>query len=102
MNSFFNKYIEAGKSLAESRGLDWDLAADLEGNIIKTARWDLAKLCGLPSPPYFWHSYLGPDSNALDLFNGYRARQGLEPVATEILSKPWRDFYQAVLGGGKN
>ncbi|HCL4035931.1 hypothetical protein QOZ33_11830 [Pseudomonas aeruginosa] len=97
MNSFFNKYIEAGKSLAESRGLDWDLAADLEGNIIKTARWDLAKLCGLPSPPYFWHSYLGPDSNALDLFNGYRARQGLEPVATEILSKPWRDFYQAVL-----
>lgn len=53
MNSFFNKYIEAGKSLAESRGLDWDLAADLEGNIIKTARWDLAKLCGLPSPPIF-------------------------------------------------
>lgn len=97
MNSFFNKYIDSGKSLAESRGLDWDLATDLQGNIIKTARWDLARLCGLPSPPYFWHSYLGLDLNALDLFNGYRAREGHEPVTTESLSKPWRDFYQAVL-----
>lgn len=97
MNSFFNKYIESGKSLAESCGLDWDLSADLQGKIIKTARWDLATLCGLPSPPYFWHSSLGPDSNALDSLNGYRARQGLEPVTIKRLSKPWCDFYQAVL-----
>lgn len=97
MNNFYRRFVENGKSLADSRGLKWDLPIDINGNAPKTARWDLAALCGLVTPPSFWHSSLGYDTNALDILNTFREKQNLKQIAAQPLSEHWRDFYQATL-----
>ncbi|WP_234420761.1 hypothetical protein, partial [Pseudomonas paraeruginosa] len=97
MNSFYRRFVEDGKALADSRGLQWSLPTDLTGNVLRAARWDLAALCGLVTPPNFWHSSLGYDINALDALNVSREEQNLEGITSAPLSEPWRDFYQAAL-----
>lgn len=97
MNDFYFKFIENGKSLAESRGLLWYLPVDDVGKVSKAARWDLATLCGLVTPPYFWHSALGYDVNALDALNVLREQQNLPGLPVQALPEHWRDFYQATL-----
>lgn len=97
MNNFYRRFVENGKSLADSRGLQWDLPVDINGYVPKAARWDLAALCGLVTPPSFWHSSLGYDANALDIINSFREKQNLKQIAVQPLSEHWRDFYQATL-----
>ncbi|MDF3865377.1 hypothetical protein P3W53_12930 [Pseudomonas denitrificans (nom. rej.)] len=97
MNNFYLRFVENGKSLADSRGLQWDLPVDISGKVPKTARWDLAALCGLVTPPSFWHSSLGYDDNAVDILNTFREKHSLEQIIVQPLSKHWRDFYQATL-----
>lgn len=97
MNHFYRRFIENGKALARSQGLQWDLPVDTDGNVPKPARWDLAALSGLVTPPYFWHSSLAYYANALETLNVLRDEQHLEPIAMQPLSKHWRDYYQATL-----
>lgn len=97
MNDFYLRFIENGKSLAELRGLLWYLPVDDVGKVSKAARWDLATLCGLVTPPYFWHSSLGYDVNALDILNVLREQQNLPGLAAQPLPEHWRDLYQATL-----
>lgn len=97
MNHFYRRFIESGKALATLQGLRWDLPFDTSGNISKTDRWDLAGLCGLVTPPYFWHSSLGFDNNALEGLNALREKENSPLIATQPLSEHWRDFYQAAL-----
>lgn len=97
MNHFYRRFIENGKALARSQGLQWDLPVDTDGNVPKPARWDLAALSGLVTPPYFWHSSLAYYANALETLNVLRDEQHLEPIAMQPLSTHWRDYYQAIL-----
>lgn len=97
MNNFYHRFVEDGKALANSRGLLWNLPIDINGNVSKAARWDLAALCGLVTPPNFWHSSLGYDANALDVLNTFREKKNLEQIVAQPLSEHWRDFYQATL-----
>lgn len=97
MNNFYRRFVEDGKALANSRGLQWSLPIDINGNVSKAARWDLAALCGLVTPPNFWHSSLGYDANALDVLNTFREKKNLEQISAQPLSEHWRDFYQAAL-----
>lgn len=97
MNDFYRRFIENGKLLAESRGLQWLLPMDTNGAVPKEAWWDLAALCGLVTPPYFWHSSLGYDVKALKVLNALRAKQDLQHIAAQPLSPHWRDYYQAAL-----
>lgn len=97
MNHFYRRFIENGKALATSQGLRWDLPFDINGNIYKADRWDLAGLCGLVTPPYFWHSSLGFDVNALESLNALREKESSPRIVTQPLPEHWRDFYQATL-----
>ncbi|ROL70727.1 hypothetical protein [Pseudomonas vranovensis] len=97
MNDFYLRFIESGKSLAELRGLLWHLPFDNAGKVPKAARWDLAALCGLVTPPHFWHSSLGYDSSALEALNALREKQNLSDLDFHPLPECWRDFYQATL-----
>lgn len=97
MNQFYLGFVDNGKALAESHGLIWDLPVDTEGYVLKPLRWDLAALSGLVSPPYFWHSTLAYDANALVALNVMRAEKNTQSVMMQPLSKHWRDFYQATL-----
>lgn len=97
MNHFYCQFIEDGKALARSQGIQWDLPVDPYGNVLKPARWDLAALSGLVTPPYFWHSSLAYYANAIESLNALRNKQHLEPVSMQPLSKHWRDYYQAIL-----
>ena len=97
MNHFYRRFIENGKALAKSQGLRWDLPCDVNGNVPKTDRWDLAGLSGLVSPPYFWHSSLSFDANALEGLNAMREKENTPRIVAQPLPEHWRDFYQATL-----
>jgi len=97
MNHFYRRFIENGKALARSQDLQWELPVDTYGNVPKSSRWDLATLSGMVTPPYFWHSSLAYDANALETLNVLRDKQHLKPIVMQPLSKHWRDFYQASL-----
>lgn len=97
MNHFYRRFIENSKALARSKGLQWDLPVDTDGIVPKLSRWDLATLSGMVAPPYFWHSSLAYDTNALETLNVLRDKQHLKPIAMQPLSKHWREYYQASL-----
>lgn len=97
MNNFYRKFVNKGKSLAKSKDLRWDLSFDLEGRVPKSERWDLADICGLATPPYFWLSTLGNDAKALKIFNFLCGVGGESSISPGPMSDHWRDFYQAAL-----
>jgi len=97
MNSFYKGFVEQGKLLAEKHGLAWDLPLDNAGNVQKGARWDLAKICGLATPPYHWLSSLGFDANSLEKYNEDSANRGLPLLDQQPMPKEWRYLYQATI-----
>lgn len=97
MNHFYRRFIENGKALAKSQGLRWDLPFDINGNVPKTERWDIADICGLVTPPYFWHSSLGFDTSALEVLNALREKENTPRIVAQPLPEHWRDFYQTTL-----
>ncbi|KMM77962.1 hypothetical protein [Pseudomonas deceptionensis] len=97
MNTFYTNYILSAKTIASTKGLEWDLPHDTSGKVSKNARWDLASMAGMVTPPFFWHSSLSYDNKALEVLNDLRQRQSLTPMCVQPLSRHWRDYYQAVL-----
>lgn len=97
MNSFYMGFVEQAKLLAEKHGLAWDLPLDNVGKVQKDARWDLAKICGLATPPYHWLSSLGFDVNSLERFNADNAKRGSPLLDQQPMPKEWRYLYQATI-----
>lgn len=97
MNSFYLSYIATAKAIASARGLQWVLPTNSEGKVDKSARWDLAALAGMVTPPYFWHANLGYDEGTVAILNEFRREENLNPVTIRSLSTGWQDYVQAVL-----
>lgn len=97
MNAFYSSYIETAKSLALKHGLDWDFTFDKQGKIAKTERWDLAKVCGLATPPFYWISSVSLDESALAVRESHPAFVGLSPRSVQPMHQDWQDFYKATV-----
>lgn len=95
MNAFYESFIDRAKRIAAERGLSWNIPVDADGKVDKEARWDLAKLCGLPTPPYFWVSSLGIDKTCLDLKQHTLPTDGGNQ--NMLMPSDWRDFYLAAV-----
>lgn len=97
MNAFYSSFIETAKHLASKHGLSWDMQFDDKGKISKGDRWDLAKTCGLATPPFYWLSSVSLDEAALEVRSSGSAFQGLTNRCLQPMPTEWQDFYKATI-----
>lgn len=95
MNAFYKSFIDQGKRIAAEHGLTWELSINSNGKVHKDARWDLAKICGLPTPPYFWVSSLAVDDANIEMQGNSLPADGL--VIHPVMTPDWRDLYLATI-----
>ncbi len=97
MNPHFKSFIELGRSLAFSKGLNWDFAIDGDGYASSDAGWNLSACVGDVPPPAYYLRDLGTDSKTLNVINAERAESHLAPLQQRALSSAWQDFIKAAV-----
>ena len=94
MHDPFISYVEHGKALALSKGLDWNFVLDAEG--YSDAGWNLTLLTGA-SPPIQYFRDLGLDPRALETINKQRLSDGLTSLHKHSLDNDWQDLLKAAV-----
>jgi len=97
MNSHYKSFIELGKSLAQSKELNWDFTVDGDGYAIDDVGWSLTACVGDVPPPGYYLRDLGTDSKTLNIINTERAENGLLPLKLRPLSSAWQDLIKAAV-----
>lgn len=97
MNSHYAAFIKFGKSLAESRGLPWDISLDDKGFAQDRVGWNLTATVGDVSPSTSYQRDFGTDAKTLAIFNRERADAGLEPRRPGAISAHWQDLVKAAV-----
>jgi hypothetical protein len=97
MNAHFLAYIELGKSLANEKGLRWEIALDEFGMAVDSVGWNLTSLVGDVPPPVNYLRDLGTDSKSLAIVNLERIRRNEMPKMRMPLSSAWQDLVKAAM-----
>jgi hypothetical protein len=97
MNPHYKSFIELGKSLALSKGLNWNFAIDGDGYAVDDAGWNLTACVGDVPPPAYYLRDLGTDSKTINVINAERAASDLVPLHQRALSSAWQDFIKAAV-----
>jgi hypothetical protein len=97
MNDAFSAFVTSARSLADGRGLTWNLRVAADGSIDKRSAWDLTAIAGAVPPPVVRLSDLGGDKNTVEVVNERLAAMGRPPVAKAALSRGWQDLIKAAV-----
>ncbi|KRB81048.1 hypothetical protein [Noviherbaspirillum sp. Root189] len=97
MNRNYRAFIELGQTLAEGKGLRWDIPLDDKGIAQDGVGWNLTACVADVPPPTYYLRDLGADSKALAILNMERASNGLEPLHSKPLSAGWQDIIKAAV-----
>lgn len=95
MNEFYQAFIATAKEAAAKNGIRWNPPCDADGKIVKSERWNLREMRGLPPQPAVWISELCYHRPGIVALNALRADKGAAPVEQAIMPADWRDFYLA-------
>jgi hypothetical protein len=97
MNSHYSAFIDLGKTLADDKGLSWDMPLDETGAACDGVGWNLTIVAGDVPPPSHYLRDLGADAKALAIVNAERAERGLAPLPRRPLSDAWQDLVKAAV-----
>jgi hypothetical protein len=97
MSQTFTAFIELGRSLIDSKELDWEIPLDEAGSAKDGIGWNLTAAVGDVPPPNHYLRDLGSEQKALNIFNTQRAAKNLPPLLRTSLSNAWQDFIKAAV-----
>jgi hypothetical protein len=95
MNSYIDTYIRDARTIAEQRGLEWDVQLDAEGVALPGAGWNLTKMVGDSPPPTIWLNDFGTDRKTVEHLNSSPAPGPLRTYRKMPLSREWQNLLKA-------
>lgn len=93
MNEHFKAFVDQAKSIAEQRGLNWNVRLGPDGLAVKADRWNLTKIAGGSPPPVHWISDFGTHNQAVEILKS----EGHSNCHKLPMSQGWLDFYKATI-----
>lgn len=93
MREAFDAYIAHGKTLAATRGLEWDFPLDDAG--FSKQGWNLTQAIS-GAPPIHYLRDFGLDKKCLPALNAERSSIGLPDLGERVISEAWIDLLKAV------
>lgn len=95
MNSYLETFIRDAKSIAEQRGMNWDVQLGPDGVAIPGEGWNLTQLVGDSPPPIIWLNDFGTDRKTVELLNSSPPVGPLRTYSKKPLSRSWQDLLKA-------
>jgi len=95
MNSSLEAFIREARSIAESRGIPWNLELDAEGIVIGGQTWNLTQMVGASPPPTTWLNDLGTDRRTIAVLNSSPPPGPQRTYSKKPLSRHWQDLIKA-------
>jgi len=95
MNSYLEAFIWDAKTIAEQRGVNWDVQLGPDGVAIPGQGWNLTQMVGASPPPVIWLNDFGTDRNTIDLLNSSPPVGPVRMYSKRPLSRDWQDLLKA-------
>lgn len=92
MNNHFQSFIKQGKSIAQERGIRWDIALSSSGKALSDQRWNLTVLVGGTQPIHYL-SHLGTDEATVVAINAKNVSDSR--IELQPLPASWQDLIKA-------
>lgn len=95
MNVAFQSFIASSRSVANDRGIEWDIPFDADGTVPNNLAWNLTKLANAVENNYRLND-LGGDNKTIPILNKRLAEIGRNEIEKTAFSKDWQDLIKAV------
>jgi hypothetical protein len=96
MNPFLESFTRDARTIADQRGVEWEVLLDADGIAPKGKGWNLTQMAQASPPPVIWINDFGTDQGAVSILNSNPPPGPVRTYGKKPLSRDWQDLIKAI------